>query len=102
MRLGTTQQGWLIVKNRTRAAIRSAGCGPGFQVVLSNRKYRQESAWPAVACTGSFVIPEGTTRYPVTVFANGDMPPGLYKAKLAQYPVLVPTPTSLALRITRT
>lgn len=59
--------GNIIIDNLGPAINISHGCRPGYTVVLSNSTYQPVIAWPTNCAAGSFVIPTGATRLPVTV-----------------------------------
>jgi hypothetical protein len=60
--------GHVLIENNTGHAIHVFGCLSLFQVLLTSSTYRPTVAW--AACLQRFTIPDGETRYPVTVWAS--------------------------------
>jgi hypothetical protein len=110
----------VIVHNNTGHALNAISCGVLFQITLDNDKIHQGAPW--LACAQGFTIPVGASSYPVKVSAiylecrpgprtaghrpciqgtePPPLPPGLYRATLAQQGNVVPTPPSITVRIT--
>jgi hypothetical protein len=120
---GQPISGNIVIVNLGSAINLSHGCRPGYTVVLANSHYAPVIAWPADCAAGSFVIPTGTTRLPVTVYTRystcsqsgsgtsspppclaGDemppLPPGTYQARVAwagQVPLPPASPVTVSL-----
>lgn len=67
---GRPISGAIVVINLGSAINLSHGCRPMYTVVLANSHYAPVIAWPTDCAAGSFVIPTGTTRLPVTVYTS--------------------------------
>jgi hypothetical protein len=80
--------GDVVVENNTGTNFRTTGCGTLFQVRLHKDGVRQlDVAWND--CLEDFIVPVGTSRWPVqvpTILLNPDgvLPPGEYTATIHQ------------------
>lgn len=121
MAAGTTMEATVIVRNRTGKALTVDGCGSLFQVALRSQTYEPVVGWNL--CRQAITVPQGRSRYGVTVTAaplvcsgdggggvplcvdgNGNpptLPPGKYQATLYQNPKVVAHLTSVPVRVTR-
>ena len=114
---GATVLADVVVSNRTGKPLRGTGCGSPFQIVLSNDQVHQDVGWRL--CAESIEIPVGISHHKVRVSAVSacgegrglspcqagklpPLPPGTYRATLAQNPVFTPTPPTITIRVTRT
>jgi hypothetical protein len=68
MRAGSTMHAHVIVENDTGVPVRIGGCGQLFRVVLGNAKVKPDDVAPA--CLQLFMIPTGSSSYPVTITAT--------------------------------
>jgi hypothetical protein len=85
---GEQPTGEVIVENDTGQTMRVMGCGSPFQVRLHRDGVRElDLTWQD--CLEDFLVPMGTSRWPVHVptrLANPDgvLPPGEYQARIHQ------------------
>jgi hypothetical protein len=112
---GSFIHGEVIVENRTRRALQWTACDALFEIVLGNGRIKPTGLWHQ--CRRSFTIPQGKSRYAVTVTATYQgcsaqsstvlvtcepgarvppLPPGDYNAILFQAGPFVPPPPSIA------
>lgn len=97
--------GEVVVENDTGNTVRIAGCGRPFQVRLHRDGVRElDLTWQS--CLEDFLIPMGTSRWPVhvpTILANPDgvIPPGEYEATIHQNTTNIPAETVIVTVVER-
>jgi hypothetical protein len=120
MAAGSRMGGRLVVDNNTGHTIGGVVCISDFKVLLVGAKARQEAAW--LQCGQHFTVPAGESSWPVEVDAFylicgnsmpfGDtppclrtgrappLPPGVYKAVVAQSTRLFADPAAITIHVT--
>ncbi len=68
VKTGGTIKGRITVWNGTGRPIEFAGCGGLFAVLLTDRIYHPQPAWPT--CVERLTVPTGLSTYPITVDAS--------------------------------
>lgn len=120
MEAGSTIAGTVQVYNNADEVLEAATCGPYFVVVLEGEAATQLYSRPR--CSERFVVPPGTSSYPVTAKAtfltciNGEgselvpaclpdgsmpaLPPGVYEARVVQPDDAIPVSGPITVTVT--